>query len=180
MAAANAKLQRVLGPPLRAEVATAQLDVAKARADLTVAQAGRPDGLAAAEFTVAAARRRLASLTGTPDPTDAAAAQLDVAKAVVDQETLLRAPVAPSAAAVSAGDLAIALAQQHLTDALAGGTPADVAGLAPDVSGGAADHSLRLGHPPCPVRAVTVAPLRRAGRIGCAWDLTDTPNRPRP
>ena len=104
--AARAKLARLQGPPLAADLAAARFDVARARADLATARAGGPDAIAAAQIAVDTARARLATLTGAPDAAELAAAQLEVAKATVDQETLLRPVAAPSASAPGAADAA--------------------------------------------------------------------------
>jgi RND family efflux transporter MFP subunit len=125
--AARAKLERVLAPPPPADVAAARLDYRKAVADLAGARAGGAQAVAAAQLTVATARQKLATVTGAPDPADVTAAQLELAKATLDQETLLHPPDAPSASAIQAADLAIAAARQKLTDAEASGTPADAA-----------------------------------------------------
>jgi multidrug efflux pump subunit AcrA (membrane-fusion protein) len=125
--AAQAKLGRLLAPPLSADVSTARLDVAKAVADLAAARAGGPHALAAAELAVDTARRRLATVSGTPDPADVTAARLDLGKATLDQETLLRPPEGPTPLAVQAADAAVAAAEQKLADAQASGTAADVA-----------------------------------------------------
>ncbi|MEA2444620.1 MAG: HlyD family secretion protein [Thermoleophilales bacterium] len=123
---AQAKLARTL-QPLPADVATARLDFAKALADLQTARAGAPAAISAAELAVATARHKLELVTGAPDPTDVALAQLELAKATLDQSVLLAAPPGATPAAINAADLAIAAAQQKLADALAAGTAADIA-----------------------------------------------------
>lgn len=104
--AARTKLNRVLAPPLAADVATARQEVAKAVADLAAVAAGRPQAIAAGQLAVETARRKLATLTGAPDPAELTAAQLELAKATLDQETLLRPVDAPSASAIQPADLA--------------------------------------------------------------------------
>ena len=131
---ARAKLARIRAPALPADVAAARLDVTRAVAELRVARAGRSSAMNAAELSVLAARQRLALLTTNPSPAVVAAAQLELAKATVEQETLLRPSTAPSATAIRAADLAIAAAQQRLTDALAAGAPADIALARADVA----------------------------------------------
>jgi RND family efflux transporter MFP subunit len=125
--AARAKLERILSPPLRSDVRAAQLDVAKADADLAAAGAGAPQAIAAAGLAAATAQQRLQTLTGAPDPAELAAAQLELAKATLDQEALLATAPAPSAEAVHAADLAVELAQVKLTQAQVSGTAVDVA-----------------------------------------------------
>jgi RND family efflux transporter MFP subunit len=126
IATAQAKLARVLRP-LPSDVATARLDVAKTLADLRAARAGGPAAIGAAELAVATARHKLELVTGTPDPTDVALAQLELAKATLDQSVLFATPPGASPAAINAADLAIAAAQQKLTTAVASGTASDIA-----------------------------------------------------
>ena len=148
--AARAKLNRVLAPPLAADRAAAQLDYRKAVADLAATRSGAAQALAAAQLTVATARQKLATLTGAPDPAEVTAAQLEVAKATLDQETLLHPAAAPTPTAVSAADLAIVAAQEKLTAAEASGTPADAAAARADLAKAQADRDAlaRTAAPP--------------------------------
>jgi RND family efflux transporter MFP subunit len=147
--AARAKLARLQGPPLAADLAAARFDVARARADLTTARAGGPDAVAAAQIAVDTARARLATLTGAPDAAELAAAQLEVAKATVDQETLLRPAAGPSASAVRAADAAIASAQQRLSDALASGKAPEAAAAGAELTKAQSERdALSAGGPP--------------------------------
>lgn len=155
--AARARLDRIAGPPLAADVAAARLDVAKARADVRLARAGTADALSAAQFAALSAERRLQTLNGTPDPSDVAAAQLEVAKAVLDQETLLRRQPAPSAAAVSAADLSIALAQQHIADATASGSAADLAAARAELAKAQSEREALLAPQQQPTEAARAA-----------------------
>gem|GEM_PF-2818775 len=125
--AARAKLDRILAPPLAADVAAARLDYRKAVADLAGARSGAPQAIAAAQLAVTTARQKLATVAGAPDRADVAAAQLELARATLEQETLLRHADAPGASAFAAADLAIAAARQKLADAEAAGTAADTA-----------------------------------------------------
>jgi membrane fusion protein (multidrug efflux system) len=111
---AQTKLQRVMGPPLPADLATARHDLAKALADLHTARAGTPAAIAAAELAVTTAQQKLQTLTGTPDSAELVAAQLELAKATVDQETLFGASPTPTIAARTAAQLAVSAAQAKL------------------------------------------------------------------
>jgi RND family efflux transporter MFP subunit len=154
---AQAKLGTVLGPPLPTEVATARLDVAKARADLRAARAGTPAALAAAQFAVATAEHKLRTLTGNPNASDVAGAQLELAKATVDQEALLRQPAGPSASSVQAADLAVALAQRQLSDAMASGTATDQAAARAQLAKVQAERDALLARPAGPSEAARSA-----------------------
>jgi HlyD family secretion protein len=125
ISAARSKLRQLTGPPLPADVAAAQLDLSKAIADQHSARASAPGSVAAAQLAVASARQKLALVTGAPDPAEVTAAQLDVAKATLDQETLLQPQNAPSAAqaaapptdaARTAAKLAVDAAQRKLDE----------------------------------------------------------------
>jgi RND family efflux transporter MFP subunit len=151
--AARDKLAQLVGPPLPADVATARSDLAKVLADLQSARAGRSDAVAAAELAVTTARQRLALLTGAPDPAEVAAAQLELAKATLDQETLVRPGPPPSAAAVGAADAAVAAAQQRLSDAEASGTPADVGTARADLAKAQSERDALLAPAPAPTDA---------------------------
>jgi RND family efflux transporter MFP subunit len=131
---ARAALAQLLRPPRAADVATAQADVAKARADLDNVRGGTAATLSAAQLAVSSAEQRLATVSGAPDPAELAAARLELAKAALDQETLLRPADGPSPQAVSAANLAVAAAQQHLSDAEASGTAGDVATARADLA----------------------------------------------
>jgi macrolide-specific efflux system membrane fusion protein len=134
ISAARSKLRQVTGPPLPADVAAAQLDLSKAIADQHSARGSAPGSVAAAQLAVASARQKLALVTGAADPAEVTAAQLDVAKATLDQETLLHPPTVPSAATIAAADAAIVTAQQRLADAQASGTSADIAAAQADLA----------------------------------------------
>jgi RND family efflux transporter MFP subunit len=123
--AARTKLRRLTNPN-PADVESARLDLAKARADLKTLNAGPgPQALASAREAVAASRARLAQLLAPPLPSDIAAAQADVGKAEGDLAALeaRRAPASPfdirlARLKVSAADQRIQvarLAEQALT-----------------------------------------------------------------
>jgi HlyD family secretion protein len=174
--AARDKLQRLLGPPLPSDVATARSDLAKAVGDLQAARSGTPAAISAAELAVASAQQRLQIVTGSPSAADVATAQLELARATLDQENLLAAPAAPGTAAVASADAAIALAQQHLTDAEGSGTAADVAAARAELAKAQADREALFAVPPPPTEAarnaaqLAVDAARR--RLG---DLTSPP-----
>ena len=137
VAAARRKL-RQLTKPNPADVESARLDLAKARADLRTVIAGPgPQSLASAREAVAASRARLAQLLAPPLHSDVAAAQADLGKAEGDLAALLarRAPASPfdirlAQLKVSAADQRIAaarLAEEELTiRATTGGTVTSV------------------------------------------------------
>jgi RND family efflux transporter MFP subunit len=135
--AARTKLRR-LTKPNPADVESARLDLAKARADYRTLVAGPgPQALASAREAVAASRARLAQLLAPPLHSDIAAAQADVGKAEGDLAALLarKAPASPfdirlAQLKVSAADQRIALArraEEELTvRATTGGTVTSV------------------------------------------------------
>jgi RND family efflux transporter MFP subunit len=155
--AARAKLQRLLGPPLPADVALARSDLAKVVADLKMAHGRTPAADSAAELAVASAQQKLLTVTGAPNPADVAAAQLELARATLEQETALRPAPGPTATAVAAADAAIGLAQQHLADAPASGTAADVAAARAELAKAQADREALFITPPPPTQAAHTA-----------------------
>jgi len=144
ISAARSKLRQLTGPPLPADVAAAQLDLSKAIADQHSARVSAPGSVAAAQLAVASARQKLALVTGAPDPAEVTAAQLDVAKATLDQETLLHPPNAPSAATTAA-------------------PPTDAARTAAKLAVDAAQRKLdELVHPPAGTVSAARADLAKA------------------
>ena len=98
VAAARARLARLLAPPNPADVTAARLDLERAQAELRRLQAGpSPAALAAARQAVDSARARLTQLLGPPLPADVAAARFDVFKAEADL-AVLRARGGPASA----------------------------------------------------------------------------------
>ncbi len=135
-------LARVTGSPLASDLAGAKLDVAQALVALKLeqtARTNRPAVVAGARDAVEAATERLAQLTGRPDAAELAAAQLEVARAQVEQETLLRSPASPAASEVAAADAAVAAAQEKVSTAQAGGIAADIALAQAELSRARAD-----------------------------------------
>ena len=119
IAAAKLKLHQ-LTKPNPADVESARLDLAKARADYKALAAGPgPQSLASAHEAVAASRARLAQLLAPPLRSDVAAAKADVGKAEGDLAALLarRAPASPfdirlARLKLSAADERLALARR--------------------------------------------------------------------
>ncbi|HEX8159139.1 MAG TPA: efflux RND transporter periplasmic adaptor subunit, partial [Solirubrobacteraceae bacterium] len=155
--AARNKLHRVLAPPLAADVATARQDLSKAVADLAASRSGGPQALAAGQLAVDTARQKLATLTGAPDPADVTAAQLELAKATLEQETLQRPADPPSASAVQAADQAIVAAQQKVADAEANGKPVDVAAARAELAKAQSDRDALIKAPAPPTAAAQSA-----------------------
>jgi RND family efflux transporter MFP subunit len=154
---AQAKLHRLLGRPLPADVALARSDLAKALADLKTTHGRTPAAISAAELAVATAQQKLQTVTGAPNPMDVATAQLELARATLDQETALRVAPGPTPTAVAAADAAIALAQQHLANAQASGTASDVAAARAELAKAQADREALFITPPAPTQAARTA-----------------------
>jgi len=153
--AAEDNLARVTGDPLPADLTAARLEVDRAVAELEAERATgstRPSALGAAELAVETATQRLALVLGAPDPAELAAAQLEVAKAQLEQETLLRIQPAANAADIAAADAAVAAAQERLMAAQASGVPvpADTAAAEADLAKARADRDAltRASDPP--------------------------------
>jgi RND family efflux transporter MFP subunit len=160
LTAAQSNLARLTGAPLPSDVSTAQLDVARALAELEAEQAaaaGRSDAVDAAQEALDAATRRLATLTGAPDAAEVAAARLELARAQLEQEVVLRAPSGPTAAQIAAADAAIAAAQEELTAAQAAGIAADIATAQSDLARARADRDALTQAPAPPSAAAQAA-----------------------
>ena len=165
---ARARLSRLRGGAPPPDVAAARGELLKARQDLTTAVATRGPAQVAARSAVRAARARLATLNGAPDPVELAAAQADLARAEQEQAALLTAAAPPSPASVAAADAAVALAQQHVADATAAAIPGDVAAARAELAKAVADREALISRPPPPgdaqrtaaARAVTAAQTR--------------------
>jgi len=114
---ATQKLAQLTGPPLPLTVASAQLDLLKAQADLeTLRRAALPSALEAGRLAVRLARQRLAQIV---HPTAAArdAGQADVAKAAADLQTLALRGAPASAIDISIAGLKVQAARAKLTAA---------------------------------------------------------------
>lgn len=160
LAAARDRLSRLTGDPLASDVSAARLEVARARAELEAAQSAiqqRPDAVDAAQHAVAAATRRLEQLTGDPDPAEVATARLEVAKAQLEQEALLRRPDPPSASAIAAADAAVAAAQEKLAAAQAGGIATDISAATAELAKARAEREALTQSPPPPSAAAQTA-----------------------
>jgi HlyD family secretion protein len=92
---AQQRLARLLAGPRRADIATAQLDVRRAQADLETLRRGSPreraSAIAVAERNVKLARERLQAVL-SPDPAAVATAEADVRRAEAALDTLLSGP----------------------------------------------------------------------------------------
>jgi RND family efflux transporter MFP subunit len=157
VAAARAKLGRILAPPLAADVSATRVEYTKAVADLAAVRSGSPRAIAAAQLAVATARQKLATVTGAPDAAEVTAAQLELAKATLDQETLLRPADAPLASAVQAADLAVAAAQSKLADAEAGGNATEIAVARADLAKAQSERDALTARPAPPTAAAQSA-----------------------
>lgn len=160
LVAAQARLARLTGPPLPSDLAAARLEVDRATAELEAEQSaasGRPDALAAAQLAVATANQRLALLTGAPDPAEVAAARLEVARAQVEQETLLQPPASASAADVAAADAAVVAAQEKVAAAVAAGVTADLAAAQAELAKARAERDVLGRAPAAPTAAAQSA-----------------------
>ncbi|MDX6681718.1 MAG: HlyD family secretion protein [Solirubrobacteraceae bacterium] len=155
--AARAKLGRVVAPPLAADVAAAQVDYKKAVADLSSARTGAPQAIAAAQLAVTTARQRLETVSGAPDRVDLTAAQLELARATLEQEALLRPADAPSASAIQAADLAISAARQKLADAEAAGNATDTALARAELAKAQSERDALTSAPAAPTAAARAA-----------------------
>ena len=112
---ATQKLAQLSGPPLPLAVASVQLDLLKAQADLeTLRRSALPSALGAGRLAVRLARERLAQLL---HPTAAVrdAGQADVAKAAADLQTLVRRGAPASAIDISIANLKVQAARAKLT-----------------------------------------------------------------
>ncbi len=163
VAAAEDRLRR-LRSPLPQDLAALQLELDRARAELAGERAAdevRPDAVAAAELAVETARQQLARLAGSPDPAEVAAAELEVARAQLEQEALLRQPAAPTPSQIAAADAAVAAAREKLTAAQAGGVASDIATAQAELARAQADREA-LTLPSAPASAAAQAAARLA------------------
>jgi multidrug efflux pump subunit AcrA (membrane-fusion protein) len=124
ISASRSKLSAVLAPPKSAEVETARADLAKAQAELAASLSTGPSAVEAAQVAVEAQQAKLATVTGSPDLVEVAAAKLDIAKATVEQQTLLSSAEPPTDAARLAAQLAVDAARAKLEALLHPSTPA--------------------------------------------------------
>jgi RND family efflux transporter MFP subunit len=163
IAAAQNNLARITGDPLPADLASAHQELARAEADLRAEQASsssRPEAIGAAELAVEAASQRLALVTGAPDPVEVAAAELELARAQLEQEALLTQVAPPNAAEVAAADAAVVAAREKLTAAQVGGVTADIAAAQAELARATADKAVLTQAAPA---ATAVA--RRAAQL---------------
>ncbi len=112
---ADDRLARALVPALPADVAAADLEIAKAVAELAALQrpapAAAPAAISAAQQAIDAARLKLAALQSSGDPAAISAATAEVKKAEADLAALTAPPVPPAPEAVAAAQQAVAAAR---------------------------------------------------------------------
>ncbi|HVS29485.1 MAG TPA: efflux RND transporter periplasmic adaptor subunit, partial [Solirubrobacteraceae bacterium] len=125
--AAREKVRRVTRSPDPVEVNTARLDFQKAVAELNNLRNGSQSAIEAAQIAVDAGQQKLAQALAPAGPADITAAQLELAKAQIDLESLTTATTPPTPAALGVGRLAVQLAQQKLAQVTALPSPATVA-----------------------------------------------------
>jgi HlyD family secretion protein len=115
LAAAQAKLTKLLGPPNPADVTAARLELRRAQAALRKLETGPgPAALAAARQAVAAARARLTELLAPPLASDVATARFDVLRAEADLAALRVRGGPASALDVALARLRVVAAQLRL------------------------------------------------------------------
>jgi RND family efflux transporter MFP subunit len=127
VAVARERLARLLGPPRRADVSAAQLEVKRAEADLETLRRGTPaaraEAIRIARRNVELAEQRLERILAPPDAADLKAAEAEVKRAEADLAVLLRPQPAPLPEAVAAARRAVTVAQENLADAKAATPP---------------------------------------------------------
>jgi HlyD family secretion protein len=137
---AQERLDRILRPPDPVDVATAQLDVMKADAELAdllrTQPPPPPETLAAARQAVAAARLKLAKILGPADPADVTAARLDLERAQAD---LRRLQAGPSAASLASARQAVRAARARVAQLQGPPLESDVTAARLDVDKAVAD-----------------------------------------
>jgi len=112
---AQARLNRLLGPPNQADVTTARLELSRARSELQTLRAGPSRAaLAAAHRAIDAFQAKLAQLLGPPLPADLALARLDVKKAKADLAVLKTRGAPASKLDVALARVKVAAAQLRL------------------------------------------------------------------
>jgi HlyD family secretion protein len=150
-------LARVVGPARPADVSSAQMDVARARADLETLLGGTPAAraraLRLAQLNVQLSRDRLARLLAPPDPADVSAAKTDVRKAEADLAVLLRTPAGPLPEQVTAARQAVVVAQRKLADAKVTGDPTAIEAAQLELDTAQADLATLLAPPQRPLTA---------------------------
>ena len=114
IAAAKARLAKLLGPPDTADVSAAQLEIDRARAELAAllrpAAAPSPEAIAAAEQALDAAKQKRIRLRHGSTKADVTAAQLEVLRARTDLRTLrIAARKASNGSSSSTADVPVRL-----------------------------------------------------------------------
>lgn len=103
--AAHQRLARLLGPPRKADVSSARLELKRALADLATlhgSPAVRARAIQVATKNLDVAQKKLARLLAGPDPADVSAAKSDLAKAESDLISLQRPNITPAPEALAA------------------------------------------------------------------------------
>ncbi len=162
------------GPASRSDLAIADAEVTKARADLAAllkpaTQAPTAEALTAARTAVRVAEQRLARLNGPPDPAAVATAEAEVKKAEADLEALVRSdrtqPVTQRE--IDAAKAAINAAKARLAKLLGPPDAADVATAQLELERAQADLAalLRPAAAPSPeaIASARASARRRAG-----------------
>jgi HlyD family secretion protein len=162
---AQERLNRILAPPNRADVAAAEADLRRAEADLALllkpGVEALPAEITAARAAVEAARLKLARLLEPANPDDVTAARLELERA---QAELRRLRAGPSPAALAAARLAVESARARLAQLLGPTLPADVAAARFDVFKAEADLAvLRVRGQPASPLDVALARLKVVG-----------------
>ncbi|MGB2953133.1 MAG: efflux RND transporter periplasmic adaptor subunit, partial [Gaiellaceae bacterium] len=143
----------------RYDVATALVELRqKQTSDPLKGVPATPEELAAGGLAVAAARARLAQVTGPPRHADVTAARLDLKRAEADLETLIGGRPAARARAIAIAKRTVELAQERLSKLLAPPDPADVSAAELDVKKAEADLAdLQRAQPPASPEALAAA-----------------------
>ena len=161
-ASAQARLDRLLGRPLSADVSAAQLDVKRAVADLEALRGGKPDArarsIAVGRRNVQLAQQRLDRLLSPPSRADVSVAELELKKAEADLALLQRPAAPPSPEAVAAARQAVEAARLKLERLLGSPDPAAVSAARLDVSTAEANLvTLQAADPPASAQALAAA-----------------------
>ena len=160
--AAMLKLDQVSGPPTGAEVTAAQLELAKAQADLDALKAAPPgvsaSALTAAQLAVTLATQKLAEVPASAPQSEKLQAQYDLKKAQADLGALQTPPPSARPSAIAAAQTAVDLAAQKLAQLTGPPNAASVAATQAELQKARADLETLTRKP----LAVAVA----AGRLG--------------
>ncbi len=168
---AEERLARLLQPPNRADVGSAELEIRRAQAELAALLRGdvpsSPEALAAARKAIEVAQLKLAKLLEPPAPPDVTAANLEVDRARAEVATL---EAGPSPTAIAAATEALTAAKARLAQLLAPPLRSDVTAARLDVRKAQADLAvLRARGGPGSPTDIRIAQLKvRAARAKLA------------